>query len=173
MKTSIYAISKCIVALLLLAPLAGCAGYKLGSNLPSNVHSVAVPVFVNQTGEPALETPTTSATIQEFQKDGSLKVADRNTADTIVEVTLKKYKLTPLRYRSDKATTAREYRMTLTAEVTWRRLPSMEIISPATRVEGYTDFEALTDLPSARRDALPDAALDLAHRIVRSIVEYW
>jgi hypothetical protein len=91
----------------------------------------------------------------------------------VVEVTLRKYKLTPLRYRSDRATTAREFRLTLEAEVTWRRLPSQEVLAHSTKVEGYKDFEALTDLPSARREALPDAATDLAHRIVRTVVEYW
>lgn len=153
--------------------LTGCIGYKLGNSLPPNIHSVAVPVFVNQTGEPGLETLTTSATIQELQKDGSLKVVDRASADTIVEVTLKKYRLTPLRYRSDKITTAREYRLTLEADVTWKRLPGLEVLAHTPKVEGYKDFEALVDLPSARREALPDAATDLAHRIVRTIVEYW
>lgn len=153
--------------------LTGCVGYKLGSNLPPGIRSVAVPVFVNETGEPALETLTTSATIQEFQKDGSLKVVDRGSADTVVEVTLKKYSLTPLRYRSDRITTAREYRLTLVADVVWKKLPGQEVLARTTKVEGYKDFEALADLPSARRDALPDAAADLAHRIVRTIVEYW
>jgi hypothetical protein len=173
MKTIALSFASLGITALLLSPLSGCVGYKLGSNLPPNIHSVAVPVFVNQSGEPALETLTTSATIQEFQKDGSLKVADRSTADTVVEVTLKKYKLAPLRYRSDKATTAREYRLTLVAEMTWLRLPGREILAGPLRVEGYADFEALTDLPSARRDALPEAADDLAHRIVRTIVEHW
>lgn len=173
MNRTIVTISSLCAALTCVLLSTGCVGYKLGSNLPPNIRSVAVPVFVNQTGEPALETLTTSATIQEFQKDGSMKVADRGTADTVVEVTLKKYKLAPLRYRSDRATTAREFRLTLEAEVTWRRLPSQEVLAHAGKVEGYADFEALTDLPSARRDALPDAATDLAHRIVRTIVEYW
>ncbi len=162
----------CVTAVVPVA-FTGCAGYKLGSNLPPGIRSVAVPVFVNETGEPGLETLTTSATIQEFQKDGSLKVADRSGADTVVEVTLRKYTLTPLRYRSDRATTAREYRLTLVADVTWMRLPGQEVLARTSKVEGYKDFEALVDLPSARRDALPDAAADLAHRIVRTIVEHW
>lgn len=159
------------LALAVLSP--GCIGYKLGNNLPPGIRSVAVPVFVNETGEPALETLTTSATIQEFQKDGSLKVADRATADTVVEVTLKKYTLTPLRYRSERTTTAKEYRLTLVASVVWKKLPGQEVLARSDKVEGYKDFEALVDLPSARRDALPDAADDLAHRIVRTVVEYW
>jgi hypothetical protein len=173
MKKPILTLACLCLAFAIISMGGGCTGYKLGSNLPPNIRSVAVPVFVNQTGEPGLETLTTSATLQEFQKDGSLKVADRTTADTVVEVTLRKYKLTPLRYRSDRATTAREFRLTLEAEVTWRRLPSQEVLAHSTKVEGYKDFEALTDLPSARREALPDAATDLAHRIVRTVVDYW
>lgn len=156
----------------LLATLPGCAGYRLGSNLPPGIRSIAVPVFVNGTQQPTLETVTTGATIQEFQKDGSLKVLPRDQADSILDVRLTRYTLTPLRYRRDQNTTAQEYRLTLAAEVTFRQSTGDRVLSKTT-VEGYTDFEALADLPSAQLAALPKAAEDLAHRIVKLVVECW
>jgi hypothetical protein len=157
----------------LLFTVSGCTGYKLGSNLPPGIRSVAVPAFVNQTGQPALETLTTGATIQEFQKDGSLKVAPREQADSVLEVTLTRYSLTPLRYRENRATTAQEYRLTIRADVILRKSSTKDVVSQTSGVEGYADFETLTDLPSAQRDALPKAAQDLAHRIVKTVVEFW
>ncbi len=157
----------------LLATVSGCTGYKLGSNLPAGIRSVAVPVFVNQTGQPGLETLTTGAAIQEFQKDGALSVVPRNEADSVLEVTMTRYFLTPLRYRENKTTTAREYRLTIRADVIFRRTSTKEILSQTSGIEGYADFEALSDLPSAQRNALPKASRDLAHRIVKTVVEFW
>lgn len=157
----------------LLGTLTGCIGYTLGNNLPPGVRSVFVPVFVNQANEPGLETITTSATIAEFQKDGSLRVRPREQANSVVEVTLTHYSLTPLRYRKDQTTTAQEYRLTIKADVVLRRLPGKEILSQTKDVEGFADFVSLADLPSSQREALPKVAADLAHRIVKTVVEYW
>lgn len=158
---------------LLLLLAAGCAGYRLGSTLPPGVNSVYVPVVVNDTAEPGLETPVTSAMIDEIQLDGSFKIASRETADSILEVQLKGYTLSPLRYRKDKTATAREYRLTLTADAVLRKRATSEEIYRMSKVTGFATIEALSDLPSARREALPVAARDLAHRIIRSATEYW
>jgi hypothetical protein len=152
--------------------LSGCAGYRLGSNLPPDIRSIAVPVFVNETGQPLLETMTTSAAIQEFQKDGSLRILPRDQADSVIEVKLTKYALSPLRYRHDQTTTAQEYRLTITADVKFVKLGDRKILSQ-TKVEGYADFAALADLPGEQRAALPKASEDLAHRIVKVVVEAW
>ena len=157
----------------LLLVNAGCVGYKLGSNLPPGVTSITVPVFMNEVKEPGLETIVTSATIQEFQKDGSLKVLQKEQANSILEVTVRKYELEPLRYRRDQATTAKEYRLILTADVILKKLPSNEIVVNTKGVIGFTTFTALADLPSARRLALPKAASDLGQRVVKCVVEYW
>lgn len=151
----------------------GCAGYHLGNTLPPGLTSINIPVFINDTREPGLETRVTAATIQEFQKDGSLKVLPKEQANCILEVRIKKYELEPLRYRSDRAITAKEYRLTLTADVILRKMPGNEIMVNTPGVIGFSTFTALSDLPSARRTALPAAAADLGQRIVKTVVEYW
>ena len=153
--------------------LTGCAAYHLGSNLPPGITSVCVPTFVNQTSEPGLEFETTNATVEEMQLDGTLRVAPREQASSLLEVRLTHYALTPLRYRKDQTTTAREYRLTITAKVTLRKLPSNEVVVKETTVIGFASFDAPADLPSARRNALPATARNLAHQIVKTVVEYW
>lgn len=157
----------------LLLITGGCTGYKLGNTLPPGVTSITIPVFINDTKEPGLETTVTAATIQEFQKDGSMKVVQKSQANSLLEVRIKKSTLEPLRYRRDQAVTANEYRLTLTADVIVKKLPSNEIMVNATGVIGFTTFQVLADLPSARRAALPKAASDLGQRIVKSVTEYW
>ncbi|MEI8138409.1 MAG: LptE family protein [bacterium] len=160
-------------ALVLLLITGGCAGYHLGNTLPPGITSIFIPVFINDSREPGLETTVTAATIQEFQKDGSLKVLQKNQANSLLEVRIKKSELEPLRYRRDQAITANEYRLTLTADVILRKLPGNEVMVNTTGVIGFTTFTALADLPSARRAALPKAAADLGQRIVKCVVEYW
>jgi hypothetical protein len=158
-------------ALLLVTP--GCVGYKLGSNLPPGITSINIPVFINNANEPGLETILTGAAIQEFQKDGSLKVLPKDQADSILEVTVRKYQLEPLRYRRDQAVTAKEYRLTLTADVVLKKRATNQVVVENKGVIGFTTFTALADLPSARRLALPKAASDLGQRLVKCVVEYW
>ena len=160
----------CIAALLMTT---GCAGYKLGSNLPPGITSINIPVFINDAKEPGLESILTSATIQEFQKDGSLRVVAHDQASCIMEVTIRKYELEPLRYRKDQAVTAQEYRLNITADVIVRKANGKDIIVNTKGIVGFTTFTALADLPSARRIALPKAAADLGQRLVKTVVEYW
>ncbi len=150
----------------------GCIGYRLGSTLPPGIESVHVPIFLNETTEPLLETQTTGATIQELQKDGTLRVRDKSGADALLEVTLTRFTLEPLRYERDSAKTTNEYRMRIRAKLIFKRLSDGSVMSERT-VEGEATFEPSGSLTAAKREALPEASRDLAHDIVESIVEYW
>jgi len=150
----------------------GCAGYRLGSTLPPGVKSINVPTFVNKTREPQVETEATNAALREFQKDGSLVLTTAEKADAILNVTLVKYSLVPLRYQKDRAKTTREYRLKLAADIVCTRASTGEVLVKK-RVEGESTFEPLGDISLSKRDALPEAARDLAHDIVESVVEYW
>ena len=151
---------------------AGCAGYYLGANLPPGINSVAIPTFINESTEPRLETACTSAAIQEFQKDGSLRVVNEENADTLLIVKIKNYTLIPLRYQKDSAKTAKEYRILLKVELKFTRKDTGEVIVEKL-LRGESTFETAGDLSSAKRAALPIAAKDLAHDIVESVVENW
>ena len=151
---------------------AGCV-YQLGSSLPPNLQTIYLPMFVNKCGEPQVENDTTRAAIQEFQKDGTLRVVPSAAeADLVLEVTLNRYKLTPLRYERDQSRTTREYRLRIGADVVVRKTKPAGILTRAS-VEGETTFLVAGDLTNSKRTALPAAALDLAHRIVETVTEAW
>lgn len=161
----------CLVPLALL--LNGCAGYRLGSMLPDDVKTVSVSSFVNKTREPLVEIESTQKTIEELQRDGSLSVAKKESADAQLEVTIVDFQLQPVRYDSERGTTARQYRMWLTANVVLKRTKDNSIIVDNPRVRGEYVFDVLGDLTSSKTRALPFAAEDLAHNIVETIVEVW
>src|SRR3989442_8435143 len=64
--------------------LAAC-GYSLRGNLPDRIKTVAVPVFVNRTAEPAVENFLTQAVVQAFSTNGRLRVVKPGEADAILE----------------------------------------------------------------------------------------
>ena len=162
-----------MLGLLLLLPLAGgCVGYRLGTTLPPGIRSIYVPSFINRTGEPELEVTTTRATIQEFQRDGTLKMGSEGGADAYLKVTLQEFRLVPLRYSNDQAKTTSEYRLIIIAQVNFYRSTTDEQLS-SRRVRGESTFNPGGDLSLAKLNALPEAAEDLGHHIVQTIVEYW
>ena len=162
-----------LLATLLAGALGGCAGYRVGSTLPPNIHTVYVGTFVNKTDQPDLEFQTTRATLQEIQKDGTLKISTQDKADVILEAKITKYTLEPLRYRKDQATTPNEYRIHLLADVILRRANTMKVLVSVPNVEGWATFTVTTDLRSNELTAIPNAATDLGHEIVKNVVEFW
>jgi hypothetical protein len=159
------------IALALLG--VGCANYRIGSSLPPDVTSVHVPTFVNRTGEPRLEAAATRATIARFQSDGTLSIADRESADVVMEVVLTSLSMEPLRFAAESVKTATEYRMTVLADMKVIHRASGEVILQKKRVKGEADFIPTGDLFSAKRKNLPILADDLSRRLVEGLVEFW
>ncbi len=150
----------------------GCIGYRLGSTLPEGINVIHVPTFVNKTTEPRLEIECSQAALRELQRDGTLSVSDLEKSDVVLNVELTGFRLDPLRYNADTSTTTREYRLTITANITLTNRRTKEVMTRNT-VHGENDFIPAGDLSSAKREALPGAAADLAHDIVESVVEFW
>lgn len=153
--------------------LSGCAGYQLGSMLPPDIKTVHVPTFVNKTQEPLLEVATTRAAIQEFQRDGSLKVASADQADALLKVTLREYRIEPVAYTKEQKTTAKEYRIVLRASILLTRRADDSVVVESPEVIGEAVFPVAGDLSSSKLIGLPRAAEDLAHNIVEKVVEVW
>ena len=163
-----------LLALSLSLLISGCVGYRLGSTLDRNIRTVHVPTFGNKTNEPFLEAELTRATRQEIQKDGSLTLIDDiNATDSILEVNILSYELTPLAYDRDNRTRANEYRIIMDASVVLRKASDHSIIVSLPSVRGDTTFSFNGDLVTARRQALPTAAADLARNIVSGVTESW
>ena len=154
---------------------AGCSalGYRLGSTLPPGIHTVYVPTFINRTTEPQLEADTTRETIDHLQLDGNLRVVGQSEADTILEVTLIKLEQNPIRFHKDSAKSAEEYRLVITASVTFTRKDTGQKLMDKHQVRGKATFEFVGDMTSSKREAIPDAARDLAKHLVATVVEYW
>lgn len=151
-----------------LCGLCGC-GYRVGSLLPKDIKTVAVPMFENKTPEPELEVMVTNGIIQEFITDGSLQVVEEENADTILLGEIIDYRREPIRYTKEEIT--REYRLVIAVRLVFKDQRHNEVIWENPRVEGETTFFVGTSLPESERANLPNAIKDLAHDVVEKVVE--
>ena len=155
--------------------VSGCAGYRLGSMLPPDIKTVYVPTCRNQTTEPLVDVETTQALLRQLQIDGSLRVVSEAEADSVLEVTVTDFSMSPRAFskESDRATFANEYRVFLTAKMVLKRRATDEVIVEDASVRGDSTFILAGDMTSSKRLALPEVAEDLARRIIDRVVEVW
>lgn len=144
-------------------------GYRVGSLLPKDIKTVTVPMFINSTAEPELESIVTNGIIQEFIADGTLKITEEENADTLLIGEIIDYRREPLRFNKDEVT--REYRLLIAVKIIFKDLRRNEAIFENPRVEGYSTFFVGTSLPESERLAIPATVKDLAHHVVEKVVE--
>jgi|YNPMSStandDraft_1061717.scaffolds.fasta_scaffold01208_5 outer membrane lipopolysaccharide assembly protein LptE/RlpB len=79
--------NKVVFYLLASLILSGCSYSFTGSSIPSDMKTVAIPVFDDVSGytEAGLRENLTNLLIQKFIQDNSLQVVDRKYSDTILE----------------------------------------------------------------------------------------
>jgi hypothetical protein len=160
-------------AALLILLAAGCANYRLGSMLPADVRTVYMPTCVNKTTEPQIEQDVTAAILSQIQMDGSLRVSSKDAADTVLEVTLVRFWLSPVAYEKDEASTVNQYRMSIRASFVLRRRADNTVVAESPGVTGWYDFEFAGDMTSSKNVGLRPTSEDLGRRIVNQIVQYW
>ncbi len=160
---------------LLILPLflTGCVGYKFGTSLPNNYKSLCVLSFENKTDEPNLQFAATTATLREFQSDGSLSLSDTTSADLVLETTLLEATFDAVRFAKKRTLTADQYRMTVEAAITLTDRKTGEVLISRRKIQGESTFTSIGDSQQARLSAQPQVSRDLAHQIVKNVVEFW
>ncbi|MDF1751309.1 MAG: LPS assembly lipoprotein LptE [Verrucomicrobiales bacterium] len=113
-------IIRALLAVLLIASFAGCAGYQLGAVKPSayaNIDKIFVPPFKNDTLEPRISSLVTSAVLKEIQMDGTYQVAKRHDADAILRGRVER--ITKYQLRGVRTETLRSQELGLYLYIRW------------------------------------------------------
>lgn len=158
-------------ALALALALGGC-GYSLRGNLPEDIKTVAVPVFRNRTGEPAVENLLTRAVIEAFSTNGRLRVVAAAAADSILEADVVGYQLESIAF--DPRANIRQYRLLVTLNVRFRDVRRNTILFQRDGFQEKADFRvlgAVSENISREESALRAAAVDIARAVVSLAVE--
>lgn len=159
----------------LLFWLSGCLGYGFrGSvnNLPPDIKAVAVPIFVNDSSEPGLETVLTNALIYEFTRSRILNLAPEKEAQAVIYGRIKAVAEDAAVYASQ--TLALERRLTVTLEVSCRRADNDQVLWQDPFLSRSETFVVSTDPYQTQRnreEALKKIAQDLSERIHNGVLE--
>lgn len=152
--------------------LTGCAGYRLGppSGLAAREKSIQVSPFANRTVQPRLTDVVTSQLRKELQREGTYRLATHGEGDIIVTGALTKYDRFEVTFAANDILTVRDYRLSLTAQVTARERSSGKVLLDQA-VNGYTLIRVGSDLTSAEQQAMPLLAQDLAQNVTALLAE--
>jgi hypothetical protein len=165
-----------LLAILVLGPLSGCAGYRVGNTSGRDlqgVRSVYVPVARNTSLEPDLQMTVTNAIIRRFNSDGTLEVNQNSNADSELDTVITNVKYTPVRSSTSDILITAQYELTIQATATYVNRRLGRKIFENVSVIGSTTFFTQSDIQEGARQALPLAADDLANNTVKLITEGW
>ena len=151
---------------LLAAAVAGC-GYSFRGTLPEHIQTVAVPVFANKTGEPAVEGFLTSAVVEAFSTNGRLRVVRREDADAVLEGEVIGYTVQSISY--DSQANVRQYRLLVTMNLKLLDMKKSAILFEEHGLREKADFQvqnAVSQTISREETAVRTAATEIARAIV-------
>ena len=163
-----------IAAALACLSLTGC-GYQIGSAKPyylHDVHTIAIPTFVNKTLIPRIEVLVTGTVIKQFQQDGTFKIGNSDRADATLKGEIIRISRSPARSVRGNVLATSEFNLSM--RVKYKLVgPDGKPLGPAGEVVGTTSFFVGTDVTTDERQALPLATEELATRLVTQLSEGW
>jgi outer membrane lipopolysaccharide assembly protein LptE/RlpB len=154
--------------------LTGC-GYKLGEIRPTPMRSVrdlSVPTFKNNTYEPRLEVMFADTLVKRLQQDGSYHIVNSDQADAILNCTITKIDRNALRSVQNNVLATSEFGLTVQVRYDVVDQQTGAILMSGVAV-GRTSFFSGNDLQTIERQAMSNAAADLANNITGQISEGW
>jgi Lipopolysaccharide-assembly len=165
--------ARAAAAFVLAVLVSGC-GYTigLGGNLPSHIKTVAVPIFVNGTQQPAVENFITAAVVNAFVTSGRLKVVPVSQADSILEGEIVGYHLDAIAFNQSVNIT--EYRLRVRVNIKFRDVRQNSTLWTQDGLEEWADFRVQGQVSDtiAREDvATRQAAVEIGRRIVAAAVD--
>jgi len=84
----IFAIILVIISGILIFLPSSCGFYSFSGSLAPHLKTIAIPLFEDRTAEFGIKEELTDALIDEFTKDNTLKIADRTSADLLLQGTI-------------------------------------------------------------------------------------
>jgi len=156
-----------VAALVALAStLAGC-GYSFHGTLPDHIKTVAVPIFVNRTQQPAVESVITRAIVDAFATNGRLRVVRPEDADAILEGEVMSYAVGPIAV--DPSLAVQQYRLAVSLNLRMRDVRQNKVLFQQSNFSEQADFRvagSVTQTLSVEAGALQQAATEIGRSVV-------
>ena len=170
MKPRVFLAAALLAAACLLA---GCAMYHLGPAKPAylkDIHTLAVPVFRNNTLLPRIESMITDTVSEQFQQDGTFAIASKDSADAVLLCTVERITRTPARSVTGNVLLTSEFELNLLVRYQLYERATGRVLDGG-RLSGSTTFFVGSDVEQDERQAIPLAAQQFAVRLVSAVSE--
>ena len=162
---------RCVLPVLAAAIAQGCASeYSWRSSVPSDMRTVAVPTFRNESDVQEIGSLMAGQLAREFQREGTFKV--RNVGDSALEIQGIVKSASPMTAAYDRRSGLRvvSYDMTATAVVSVIDKRSGKVLVDNRPYSATASFAAMQDISTAQRDASGRVAEALAAQIVDDVL---
>lgn len=160
--------------ILSLAILAGC-GYNFRgkqNNLPTDVRTVAIPVFENHTGELRIERAFTDETIFQFTRSQMLRVVSEGQADAVLKGIIKEVKSEDVALSRTQASSQR--RLTIVVSATLTRRSDGKVLWEDRALEKNGTYNVASSIQATdlnKQTAVTQVAKDLAETLHDRVFE--
>jgi outer membrane lipopolysaccharide assembly protein LptE/RlpB len=154
-------------ALLALACVLGGCGYSFHGTLPNHVKTIAVPIFINRTQQPAVEGVITRAIVDAFATNGRLRVVRTEDADSILEGEVLQYNVNAIAV--DPSLNVQQYRLGVTLNLRMRDVRLNRLLFEQANFSEQADFlvaGSVAQTLSIEAGALQQAATQIARSVV-------
>lgn len=180
MKISTVFLGVAAAATMLAAGCASLDSYRLGSTLSEQDRFVYLAPVLNESDQAQAARILQRALEREIRREGTLRLVPEAQATTRLDVVVTSYEQESIAYAAKDTSRPTQYRMTLSAKVSFRRLARPEAgiatdtaIFEASRVSGRENFSGGADSSAAKLACLPDAAKALSETIVENCANAW
>jgi hypothetical protein len=170
-----------LTLLILTMTLSLSCGYSTKSALPARFRTVYIEDFKNKisfTTEqarniyiPLLEVTVRDAVVDRFLFDGNLRIAKPETADLVLKGELVQYQRDALRYTDDDD--VEEYRVQIIVNLILLDTKLGEPLWTENGFGGEATYFVSGPLAGTEENAVQEATVDLAKRIVERAIENW
>lgn len=162
------------LALAAVFALTGC-GYHVGEIRPTPMRSVrtlAVPTFKNRTYETRIEALFADTLVKRLQQDGTYEIVGDEKADAVLSCTITRVERRALRSVINNVLATSEFGLKVAVEFEVQDRVTGALLMQGT-ARGDTTFFSGNDLQTIERQALSNAAADLADDIAVEVTEGW
>lgn len=151
--------------------LSGCRYSFSGGSVPAHLKTIAIPIVQDQSGygDPVLRDEFTQQLIQRFTNDGSLTLADRNSADSILEAVITNVRESAVVVNPGEQVSQR--RMSVTARVTFTDLKLRKKVWEKDMTQ-WGDY-ASGGGPTQRNEGVREAVRKITEDILNETVAGW
>ena len=144
-----------------------CGPYSFSGSSASNIKSVAVPIFQDQTSEFGIKEKLTDKAIQEFTRDNTLKVTDRRNADSVINGKILRVYDQAGAFSSDE--TVQDIRISIIVAVQYYDLKKRKVIWE----EEISQWGVFDPDSQGRDDGIDEAVAKIASEILNKTVSGW